>query len=562
MPSDGVNAVLDTLDTGDILLFDRQCLKMGDPLAIGLCANAKLASQFDHIAVVLRLDKSLVSSSSPLLSLVKQQSPRQLYVLETNMGGVTIRSLEARLDRSSSNAIAVRKLEGVTRDHSYQRKFYNQVEKLGYYPYKESHELLLHLMMETPDKLCRREASRLHTIMKPEACNGTSKKDVPYIDDCDIYTIDGHHNLNEQDGMVCSELVTSCLQAAGVLSNFPTPFMYLPRDFDGSRSHFRVVFAKPTYRLSDTIFISERGKAPATLEEVRSIPPPHTHEELLKIREGLTEEHVKAVVNPARRPTKPSLLAISQAYALAAILTTPLYAKQITRQIKQPVFYRGSHWTLSVCVAARCATAASLHGQLADSPETDFLRPSAWLDTSFVDLTHPFYDTVVRVGAVGVACAAATLPLEALALRFHFNPMYDWYSPRPRNLVMAAALGSLTLSSYCGMFCWPMYHETVIPALAPNAPSLFRKEIASIRMEHSDDEYHAESWTCFQLSAAVGLTVNAALYPIDTLRVRYLMSDTRGPTNPSNLFRGFRYGMARSLLATGIAYVALYKKTA
>lgn len=294
-------------------------------------------------------------------------------------------------------------------------------------------------------------------------------------------------------------------------------------------------------------------------EDIRVDQPSQSFEDLQKIRERLTHQHLEVAQHPRHRPAKPGLLAISQAYSLAAIVTTPLYTRQLTRQLKQPIFSRGSYWTLTVCIAARCATAASMHGQLVDSDQTLALSPENWINTNLVDIRHPFYDTLFRVGAVGIGCAIMTMPLEALALRYHFNPMYDWYNPRPRNLAMAALLGTVTCSSYCGMFCWPMYHETILPLFAPNAPSLFRREVPSIRMERTDEEYRAENRTCFQLSLAVGVAVNALMYPIETLRMRYMLSDTKGPTNSKNLFRGFKFGLGRTMFASGVAYLTLYK---
>lgn len=44
------------LDTGDLILFDRPCLKMGGFFGAAICAAAKLmsGSPFDHIGVVVR----------------------------------------------------------------------------------------------------------------------------------------------------------------------------------------------------------------------------------------------------------------------------------------------------------------------------------------------------------------------------------------------------------------------------------------------------------------------------------------------------------------------------
>lgn len=44
------------LDTGDLVLFDRPCLKMGGFFGAAVCAAAKImgGSPFDHVGVVVR----------------------------------------------------------------------------------------------------------------------------------------------------------------------------------------------------------------------------------------------------------------------------------------------------------------------------------------------------------------------------------------------------------------------------------------------------------------------------------------------------------------------------
>lgn len=44
------------LDTGDLVLFDRPCLKMGGFFGAAICAAAKVVggSPFDHVGVVVR----------------------------------------------------------------------------------------------------------------------------------------------------------------------------------------------------------------------------------------------------------------------------------------------------------------------------------------------------------------------------------------------------------------------------------------------------------------------------------------------------------------------------
>lgn len=52
------------LDTGDLVLFDRPCLKMGGFFGAAVCAAAKVmgSSPFDHIGVVVRNDEKGVAT--------------------------------------------------------------------------------------------------------------------------------------------------------------------------------------------------------------------------------------------------------------------------------------------------------------------------------------------------------------------------------------------------------------------------------------------------------------------------------------------------------------------
>ncbi|CAN0223750.1 unnamed protein product, partial [Laminaria digitata] len=49
--------ILTGLDTGDLVLFDRPCSKMGSVIGAIICSTAKVVggSPFDHIGVVVRI---------------------------------------------------------------------------------------------------------------------------------------------------------------------------------------------------------------------------------------------------------------------------------------------------------------------------------------------------------------------------------------------------------------------------------------------------------------------------------------------------------------------------
>lgn len=105
---------------GDVILFSRNCGKMY-PFPAMLCYCAKLGkiqiasnvswvsftirvgswSDWDHVGIVVPYDEE------PSLGSLRR---RRLGLLEINIGGVTLRPLRERIERSSSHRIAIRKL--------------------------------------------------------------------------------------------------------------------------------------------------------------------------------------------------------------------------------------------------------------------------------------------------------------------------------------------------------------------------------------------------------------------------------------------------------------------
>jgi len=89
------------INTGDIILFDRPCYLM-KPIPCFICYSAKFtaASSYDHIGIVIEC----TTDSNPNYKM------GELYLLEANIGGVTLHPLIDRLSRTKSKKIALRKL--------------------------------------------------------------------------------------------------------------------------------------------------------------------------------------------------------------------------------------------------------------------------------------------------------------------------------------------------------------------------------------------------------------------------------------------------------------------
>ncbi|CAM9345973.1 unnamed protein product, partial [Ectocarpus sp. 8 AP-2014] len=117
------------LDTGDLVLFDRPCLKMGGFFGAAICAAAKVVGgvPFDHIGVVVKDEKGLNA------------------MVEASFSGVAVRPLCERIRRSSASQICVRRLQAHRTEEMREeaRRFVSEVSRL---PYKEGSEGLLQMV--------------------------------------------------------------------------------------------------------------------------------------------------------------------------------------------------------------------------------------------------------------------------------------------------------------------------------------------------------------------------------------------------------------------------------
>jgi len=90
------------ISAGDIVLFDRPCFQM-PPLASCICIAAKVSAlnQYDHIGLVVECTEHDN----------EKYKYGQLYLLEANIGGVTMYPLQERISKSKAKQIAFRKLK-------------------------------------------------------------------------------------------------------------------------------------------------------------------------------------------------------------------------------------------------------------------------------------------------------------------------------------------------------------------------------------------------------------------------------------------------------------------
>lgn len=113
------------IECGDIVLFSRNCYRM-PPLPAAICVSAKVSSWtvWDHVGIV-----------------VEHPDSHELLLLEANMQGITIYPLIDRLRRTSSTAVAVRKLhrmEETGKSIDFPRALWDTAQQYLKYQYNSS----------------------------------------------------------------------------------------------------------------------------------------------------------------------------------------------------------------------------------------------------------------------------------------------------------------------------------------------------------------------------------------------------------------------------------------
>lgn len=276
------------LDSGDIVLFNRRCTAMPVAGAV-LCVVSKLFSnsEWDHVGVIIR-----------------HPGTGELLFLEADFGGVKLRSLEQRVQRSKSNEIAVRRLS-VLRSTSMREKFYAFAQEMLGRPYeigtgavfarvadplaKQEKERLNALLLDKQgqvDEITRElDSATLTTFQRRllqsergrvlESCQQIHQRLVKELDvssplessrsepsnESNIESNKSHvlpppsGKLPDLSRVFCSQLVAAAYQRVGLLGSYPPPLHYGPKDFSSQQTHPPGLHLLKSARLSDEHYI-------------------------------------------------------------------------------------------------------------------------------------------------------------------------------------------------------------------------------------------------------------------------------------------------------------------
>lgn len=235
------------VDSGDIVLFNRRCWSM-KPLGALLCLGSKAVSnsRYDHIGLV-----------------IKDPDTGELLFLEADFGGVKLRSLEARLSKSKSNEVVLRRLS-VVRSDAFRRSMFEFAKSMVGTPYRSDLEELLTAVV---DPLPKQQRERLHALLIERkeqlkeidaelrhakltafqrktllserlrvaenlALLETTLEEQLRTSESDRFETSRKKDLSK---VFCSELVAAAYQHVGLLENFPPAGGYNPKDFSAEQ---------------------------------------------------------------------------------------------------------------------------------------------------------------------------------------------------------------------------------------------------------------------------------------------------------------------------------------
>lgn len=273
------SALVASLRTGDVLLFNRQCSAMG-LVGCAVCQFAKWMSEYDHVGVAFRDSASDEASPTAGGATGSIGATATISVLEANFNGVVCRPLEERLSRPHHNAVAVRQLwldqaaEDTPRRRAVEKAVAELVRESNGAPYKRQHRQFLSGALQPPDKNESLLVARLHNLRSqakrglpklvaalPAAelrdhegrtfdsflrkatrrQQGTLDAQVSLLAEVDEAlqhrqranrsgTVMGQNESGRRFGYFCSEQVITAWQRGDVVASFPPATSYGPHD--------------------------------------------------------------------------------------------------------------------------------------------------------------------------------------------------------------------------------------------------------------------------------------------------------------------------------------------
>ncbi|KEG14937.1 hypothetical protein DQ04_00251130 [Trypanosoma grayi] len=607
-PSLSSSATMETswsnLRSGDVLLMDRKCMAMRDPIGIAICLLNKTECRYDHVAMVMKLNEEQVRKHqlTGVMSHKDPVSPSGTYVLETNLNGVTLRALENRLARSSANRISARLLCMESTRAEHEKVLLEHLEKVQEYLYKNSVVDFVPSLLSTPDKMDRinaahkmnliaREVSKIDQLLPVERRNEDvdllnrlreiylnaavflSDTYFPHLERLDRgefpslnwksghFAVDGSNTEMDQ---FCSELIIRLWQDSGLLSGFPPASSFRPFDFlDDLRFNFIV----PAVFLPGMVHLKAKDSSLEPMRRPVENTAPHSVVECLNfyhsiaggamIDEGVDSLYKWLVQSNTSRDVNRDLalniVSTGVLFALCGLISAPLQLRWMECQLGV-MLLRGSLWSLSAGMFARDLLCAATQGLTAcvalrflSQQQSGFLLGSPLFNTTWFDARHPYYYVCAVWFMANAVAHMVTTPLANAVVAQHFGPAVP--GPRSLRTLLRGAVSLLPLGIILPyQAAWVTWYETAGSAIIPTPSSLLRRRTELI----DTDEWRR--FKCKALGGAFAATavVDLVAYPLQRRSLRSFLAQLYKPaSSPSygrRLYAGYSYRFAGNMV--------------
>ncbi|RNF18936.1 uncharacterized protein Tco025E_04265 [Trypanosoma conorhini] len=597
------------LRTGDIVLMDRRCLSMRHPVGIAICLLNKTECRFDHVAMIMKLTEEELreEGQTSIVSTAGSISPSGTYVLETNLNGITLRSLEHRVARSSANQISARLLHMEGDRSEAEKIMLEHLKTIPKHPYKSSLLEFLPSFFSTPDKMDRvKAAHKIHLLAREIASidnlmpeqnpaedaailrrlrqiyvdaavflgdvyfphlKRLGNKEFPSIDWSEgHFAVDGN---NTDHGLFCSELIVRLWQGVGMVPGFPPASSFRPLDF---LDDVRFNFLGPTRFVRNMLSLTKGDSAPVLMwhdaeEEAKTVTGRLNFYRRVtgdvRLEGGLRSMHHWLIQSNTYQAVSNdldiNLFSLGVLFALSGWLLAPLRLRWIECQLGV-MLRRGGMWSLSAGFLVRdlfCALTQTLTACLTlrclSPPRPNSASPAALLgpplfESALFDTRHPYYHVCAVLLTANAVAHVATTPLLNAVVAHHFGPVTP--RPWPLRTLMRGAVSLWPMAILLPyQAAWLTWYETAGSAFIPTPSSLLRRRC---------DLLDTDEWRHFRYEAMAGAFAataffDVALYPLQTRCWRSFLSELHRPApSPSygrRLYAGYSFRFAGNIIS-------------
>jgi hypothetical protein len=247
------------IEPGDVILFSRDCLAMPFTACL-VCCGAKLfsGSSYDHIGIVIQ---------EPLTE--------ALFIMEANMGGVTLIPLKNRIERTSSRVLAVRKLVHVEPDNpTYKSRLWDLSQSYLKFGYNSSFSTNLQSVVHSHAHHTKGSMHWMERIALKNATNSL-QAEIKYTNDPfirmlldlriqqieeQLFAADKSLALEFDSEVIdlqrtnCSQLVADVYLRMGVIEAVRSSLHYIPADFSSDNST-HTIHLMPGYSFTPNLVV-------------------------------------------------------------------------------------------------------------------------------------------------------------------------------------------------------------------------------------------------------------------------------------------------------------------